>query len=289
MSTTLLPPSIRRLVELALEEDVGRGDITTNAVVGNNAVAGNQVDQATGHVVAREPLVVSGCLVADYVFRYVNDSISVEQVAVEGDRLATGDVLMRVTGLGAGILIAERTALNFLQRLCGIATLSSRFAQAVSSTSAAIVDTRKTTPGFRTLEKDAVRAGGCRNHRFDLASGVLIKDNHIALCGSVTEAIRRARKNAPHPLRIEVEVDRLDQLKEALTEGVDIVLVDNMAPEQVSEAVAMAHQAGALVEVSGGITLETVLAYAQTGADFLSVGALTHSARAVDIALEVHR
>ena len=283
MLTRTLTPSVRQLIELALEEDVGRGDVTTNAVIGD------RLGEATGKIVAREPLVVSGLAVADYVFRQVDNRIALDEIAAEGEQLGAGGVLMRISGPGDAILVAERTALNFLQRLCGIATLSRRFADAVSSTAARVVDTRKTTPGYRVLEKAAVRAGGCGNHRFDLASGVLIKDNHIALCGSVAEAIREARKGAPHSLRIEVEVDRFDQLDEALTEGVDIVLLDNMSPNQVAEAVKSAHQTGTLVEVSGGITLETVAAFAQTGADFLSVGALTHSARAVDVALEVHR
>jgi nicotinate-nucleotide pyrophosphorylase (carboxylating) len=192
-----------------------------------------------------------------------------------------------VSGPAASILSAERTALNFLQRLSGVATLSRRFAEAVAHTTARVVDTRKTTPGYRVLEKAAVRAGGCSNHRFDLGSGVLIKDNHSAACGSVTEAIRRARAHAPHGLRIEVEVDTLAQLDQALDAGADVVLLDNMTPEQAAGATTRAHARNVLVEVSGGINLATAPRYAEAGVDIISAGALTHSAPAVDLALDV--
>ena len=191
-----------------------------------------------------------------------------------------------VRGPAAPILEAERTALNFVQRLAGVATLAARFADAVAGTGARVVDTRKTTPGFRVLEKAAVRAGGCGNHRFDLGSGVLIKDNHVIACGGVGAAVERARARAPHPLRIEVEVDSIDQLREALAARAEVVLLDNMTPEAVREAARLAHDAGVLVEVSGGITLATVRGYAEAGADLISAGALTHSAPAADVALD---
>jgi len=185
------------------------------------------------------------------------------------------------------VLAAERTALNFAQRLSGVATLARRYADAVAGTRARVVDTRKTTPGFRALEKAAVAAGGCGNHRFDLGSGILIKDNHIAACGSVRVAVEAAKARAPHPLRIEVEVGNLGELDEALAAGAEVVLLDNMSPAQVEVAAARAHGKGALVEVSGGITLATIGDYARAGADLISVGALTHSAPAVDIGLDV--
>jgi nicotinate-nucleotide pyrophosphorylase (carboxylating) len=196
-------------------------------------------------------------------------------------------VAARIEGPAGSILVGERTALNFLQRLSGVATLSRAFADAVAGTGVRVVDTRKTTPGFRVLEKAAVLAGGCANHRFDLGSGVLIKDNHIAAVGSVRAAVERARQRAPHGLRVEVEVDTLDQLDEALAAGAEVVLLDNMSVDAVRDAVARAHARGALVEVSGGITLDTAPAYARCGVDLISVGALTHSARAVDFGLDV--
>jgi nicotinate-nucleotide pyrophosphorylase (carboxylating) len=208
-------------------------------------------------------------------------------VAGDGVGVEAGRTVLALSGPAGSILSAERTALNFLQRLSGVATLSRRFAEAVAHTKARVVDTRKTTPGYRVLEKAAVRAGGCSNHRFDLGSGVLIKDNHIAACGSVAEAVRRARAHAPHPLRIEVEVDTLAQLDEALGAGADVVLLDNMTPEQAAGATARAHARGVLVEVSGGIHLGSAPRYAEAGVDIISAGALTHSAPAVDLALDV--
>jgi nicotinate-nucleotide pyrophosphorylase (carboxylating) len=191
------------------------------------------------------------------------------------------------------LLAAERTALNFLQRLSGVATLARAFSRAVAGTAAQVVDTRKTAPGFRFLDKRAVRHGGGRNHRADLGSGVLIKDNHVAAAGGVAQAIRRARAAAPHTLRLEVEVTTLDELREALAEDAEIILLDNMSPQQVAEAVALLPPRGdrrrPLIEVSGGITLDTAAAYAAAGTDLISVGALTHSVRAADLSLEVDR
>ncbi|RMH38595.1 MAG: carboxylating nicotinate-nucleotide diphosphorylase [Deltaproteobacteria bacterium] len=273
-------PAVQRLIELALDEDLGRGDVTTDAVVG----PGDGVARAA--VVAREPLVVFGLDVAAAVFTAVSPAIEVAPAIADGAEVAAGAVVARVSGPAADVLMAERTALNFLQRLSGIATLSRAFARAVAGTGARVVDTRKTTPGWRALEKAAVRAGGCYNHRFDLGSGVLIKDNHIAACGSVAEAVARARRAAPHSLRVEVEVGDFDELDAALDAGADVVLLDNMSPEQVERAAARAHARGVLVEASGGISLDTVADYARRGVDLLSAGALTHSARAVDIALD---
>lgn len=274
-------PAVRRLIELALDEDLGRGDITSEATLrreGRTVVADMN---------AREPIVVFGVDVAAAVFSLVDPRIEVEAHAQDGTRVDRGGLVLVVRGPAHGVLAAERTALNFIQRLSGVATLARRYADAVAGTKARVVDTRKTAPGFRVLEKHAVAAGGCGNHRFDLGSGILIKDNHIAACGSVRAAVEAAKARAPHPLRVEVEVGNLGELDEALAAGAEIVLLDNMTPAQVEVAAARAHGRGVLVEVSGGITLATVADYARAGADLISVGALTHSAPAVDIGLDV--
>jgi len=236
---------------------------------------------------AREPIVAFGVEIAAAVFAMVDPAIAVEVCSPDGARVEPGGLLMTVRGPAHSVLAAERTALNFAQRLSGVATLARRYADAVASTKARVVDTRKTTPGFRTLEKAAVAAGGCGNHRFDLGSGILIKDNHIAACGSVRAAVEAAKARAPHPLRIEVEVTNLGELEEALTAGTEVVLLDNMSPAEVAVAAARAHSRGVIVEVSGGVTLATIAEYARAGADLISVGALTHSAPAVDIGLDV--
>jgi nicotinate-nucleotide pyrophosphorylase (carboxylating) len=273
-------PHVAQLIDLALAEDLGRGDVTTESVLGGDRTAGRAV------LVAREPLVVCGLDVAAQVFERVNASIQFAAAKSDGDSLAAGDVAAKITGPAGAILIAERTALNFMQRLSGVATQASRYVKEIEGTGAKVVDTRKTTPGYRVLEKAAVRAGGGRNHRADLGSGVLIKDNHIAACGSVDKAVSRALAAAPHSLRIEVEVDTLTQLEEAISAGAHIVLLDNMSVDDVKTGAERAHAAGLVVEVSGGITLETIGNYARAGADIISVGALTHSATAVDLALD---
>jgi nicotinate-nucleotide pyrophosphorylase (carboxylating) len=272
-------PEVLRLIDLALAEDLGRGDVTTESILEKDV-------PAAGAVVAREQLVVSGVDVARAVFARVDRHIKAAVRQPNGTQVAPGAVILDVEGPAATILAAERTVLNFLQRLSGVATLSRKFADAVAGTGARVVDTRKTTPGWRVLEKAAVRDGGCFNHRADLASGVLIKDNHVAACGGVGPAVERARARAPHPLRIEVEVDSLAQLDEAIAARADIVLCDNMSVEEVRDAVDRAHAAGIQIEVSGGMNLQRVPLYARAGADYISVGALTHSARAVDIALD---
>ena len=277
-------PAVRRLLELALDEDLGRGDVTSSVTVGAEGKA------ITAEMNAREPIVVFGIDVVCAVFALVDPRIELEVHAPDGTRCDRGAVLVTVRGPAHSVLSAERTALNFVQRLSGVATLSRRYADAVAGvggTRARVVDTRKTTPGFRVLEKAAVLAGGCANHRFDLGSGILIKDNHIAACGSVRAAVEAAKARAPHPLRIEVEVTNLGELDEALAAGAEIVLLDNMTPAQVEVAAARAHGRNVLVKVSGGITLATIADYARAGADLISVGALTHSAPAVDIGLDV--
>jgi nicotinate-nucleotide pyrophosphorylase (carboxylating) len=274
-------PAVRRLIELALDEDLGRGDVTSQVTVGSDGPI------ITAEMIAREPIVAFGVDVACAVFAMVDPRIQLEILAPDGARVDRGSVLVTVRGPAHGVLAAERPALNFVQRLSGVATLARRYADAVAGTKARVIDTRKTTPGFRVLEKAAVLAGGCGNHRFDLGSGVLIKDNHIAACGSVRAAVEAAKQKAPHTLRVEVEVTNLGELDEALAAAADVVLLDNMTPAQVEVAAARAHGRGVVVEVSGGITLATIADYARAGADLISVGALTHSAPAVDIGLDV--
>ena len=273
-------PEVSRLIDLALSEDLGRGDITTASVLDGDGGPADAI------LVARAPMVVFGVDIAREVFTRVDPRSSVEVLIGDGGDAATSAIIARVRGPAAPILAAERTALNFLQRLSGVATQSRRFADAVAGTSTRVVDTRKTTPGWRALEKAAVRAGGCHNHRADLGSGILIKDNHVAACGGVRNAVERARARAPHSLRVQVEVDSVEQLREAIDARAELVLLDNMSVVQVEEAARIAHAAGVQVEVSGGVTLERAAEYARAGADFISVGALTHSARAVDIALD---
>jgi nicotinate-nucleotide pyrophosphorylase (carboxylating) len=276
-------PAVRRLIELALDEDLGRGDVTSQVTVGTDGPT------IRADMSVREPIVAFGVDIAAAVFAMVDSTIDVEILSPDGSRLDRGALIMSVKGPAHGVLAAERTALNFIQRLSGVATLAKRYADAVASVGAKtkVVDTRKTTPGFRVLEKAAVLAGGCGNHRFDLGSGILIKDNHIAACGSVRAAVEAAKAKAPHPLRIEVEVTNLGELDEALAAGAEVVLLDNMSPAQVEVAAARAHGRNVIVEVSGGITLATIGDYARAGADLISVGALTHSAPAVDIGLDV--
>lgn len=273
-------PAVRRLIELALDEDLGRGDVTSAVTCGADS------KEVHAEMNSRGSIVVFGMDIAAAVFELVDPRITVERFCDDGAHVERGAVLLVARGPAASVLAAERTALNFAQRLSGVATLSRRYAEAVAGTRTRVVDTRKTTPGFRVLEKAAVLAGGCYNHRFDLGSGILIKDNHIVACGSVTTAVERAKKSAPHPLRIEVEVTNLAELEEALDAGAEIVLLDNMTPAQVETAAARAHARHVLVEVSGGVTLATIGDYARAGADLISVGALTHSAAAVDIGLD---
>jgi nicotinate-nucleotide pyrophosphorylase (carboxylating) len=275
----VIPPSVEALIALALEEDLGRGDVTSEAIFDTAAGAG-------GRIIAKEPITLAGLEVARAVFLTVDAATRFDAVAGDGQRLEKGDPVARVKGSARSVLGAERTALNFLQRLSGIATLTRRFADAVAGTHAVVCDTRKTAPGWRFLDKHAVRAGGGANHRADLSAGVLIKDNHIIACGSVKAAVERARAHAPHSLRVEVEVTHIDQIDDALAARAEIILLDNMTPDGVRACVGKIG-GRALVEVSGGITLDTIRAFAEAGPDRISVGALTHSARAVDLSLEL--
>jgi nicotinate-nucleotide pyrophosphorylase (carboxylating) len=275
----MLTPAVEALIALALEEDLGRGDVTSEAIFEASATS-------SGQIMAKEPLVLAGMAVAAAVFARVDRDTRFIARVEDGKKVAKGEIVAVVEGRTRALLSAERTALNFLQRLSGVATLTRRFVDTVAGTRARIVDTRKTTPGWRALDKDAVRAGGGSNHRVDLAAGVLIKDNHVAACGGVKAAVERARARAPHSLRVEVEVTELAQIAEALAAGADIILLDNFDPPKVAQAV---KEIGgrALIEVSGGINLDTVREFAEAGPDLISVGALTHSARAVDLSLEV--
>jgi nicotinate-nucleotide pyrophosphorylase (carboxylating) len=274
----LLPPRHNWdwLVERALAEDLGEGDVTSNALVAATLPGAAVLE-------AREALVVAGLPLAAEVFARLGASL--DAAVSDGARVEPGAVLARVRGSARDLLAAERTALNFLQRLSGVATQTARFVDAVRGTSARIVDTRKTTPGWRALEKYAVRCGGGENHRTGLFDGVLIKDNHIAAVGSTGDAVKRAREHAPAGLRVQVEVESVAAAREALDAGADMLLVDNQPPATIAEVVLLAR-GRALVEASGGVRLETVAEIARTGVDRISIGALTHSARAVDLAME---
>jgi len=271
----IIEPAVRR----ALEEDLGlAGDITANAVI----PAGNR---STVVMAARRPGVIAGLDAAELAFTLVDPAIVMTRHVEDGDKVESGAIVATVTGPSRGLLTGERTALNFLGHLSGIATVTAGVVSAVAGTEAAIVCTRKTTPGLRALEKYAVKPGGGGNHRFSLADAVLIKDNHIAIAGGIRPALQAAKKHAGHMVKIEIEVDTLDQLREAMDEGVDAVLLDNMSPETLGQAVAIV--AGrAITEASGGITPETAGAVAKAGVDLISIGWLTHSAPVLDIGLD---
>lgn len=270
---------LRSQIKTFLAEDIGRGDLTSEAIFARS-------DLGRARLVARHPCVMAGVeLVAGEVFKVQNPAIEISETAADGTRVQPGEVLMVVEGPVIDLLKAERVALNLLQRLSGIATLTARYVEQVSGLAVRITDTRKTTPGLRMLEKYAVQVGGGANHRFNLTDGILIKDNHIAACGSLTEAVRRVRAVAPHTIKIEVETDTLAQVDECLACGVDIIMLDNMSPATMTEAVR--RIAGrALVEASGGVNLTTVAAIAGCGVDIISIGALTHSAPACDIGMD---
>ncbi len=272
------PHAVREIVGRALDEDIGPGDITARALIPADLAA-------TGEFIAKQAGVAAGLYVARTAFELLDPGAQWEQFVGEGQEFQPGDVLARVSGLARALLSAERTALNFLQRLCGVATLTREYVRAIEGTKCRLLDTRKTTPGLRLLEKAAVRAGGGSNHRFALYDGTLIKDNHIRAVGSVAEAIRRARQFCPPTAAIEVEVQSFEQLEEALEAGADVIMLDNFTPEKVAEAVRIIN-GRALVEASGGITPENARAYAEAGVDFISAGRITHSAPAIDISLE---
>lgn len=266
-----------------LTEDLGRGDITTRSIVQRNV-------RAAGRFLAKEPMVICGLEVVEAVFMHLDpEQPEMESFVAEGDEVEAGKSFARMTGFADVLLAAERTALNLIQRMCGIATLTRQYVKMVEGTNAKIVDTRKTTPGLRMIEKYAVSVGGGRNHRLGLDDGVLIKDNHIALAGSVREAVRRAKESVGHLHKVEVEISNWAQLREAIEAGADIVLLDNQTPDEAAKLVEMSRELNpaVLIEASGGISLENVRQFAETGVDLISVGKLTHSARAMDISFKI--
>lgn len=281
---TIQPPLevLRDVIRRTLSEDLPWGDITTETLV-------REETEAIGRFMVRESGVICGIVCAALVFEELDATVEFFPAVDDGAGVEADECIAEVRGNARAILMGERSALNLLQRMSGIATATSRYVEAVSGTNATIVDTRKTAPGLRALDKYAVRCGGGTNHRFSLSDGVLVKDNHLAALGGTSrlpEALQRARRSIPHTARIEVEVDRLDQIDAALRGGADILLLDNMSPVQLREAVRIIG-GRALTEASGGITLESVRAVAESGVDLISVGALTHSVRALDIALDI--
>lgn len=281
---TLIPPLnpmlIEDVIDRTLAEDLGRaGDITTLATIPASA-------RARAVIAARESGVIAGSDLAIAAFRRLDQSIRFDTHVADGVSVSKGDVALAIEGPARAILSAERTALNFMGRLSGIASLTARYVEKVKHTKARIVCTRKTTPGLRAFEKHAVRCGGGFNHRFGLDDAILIKDNHIAVAGGVTKALRAAKAFAGHLVKIEIEVDTLDQLDEVIREGADVVLLDNMTPAHLKDAVARV-KGKMLTEASGGVTLETVVAIAESGVDMISVGALTHSAKVLDLGLDI--
>jgi nicotinate-nucleotide pyrophosphorylase (carboxylating) len=273
----MLTPRTDHLIDLALDEDAGLGDVTSRAIFPAK-------HRSRAFIEAGQDLVVCGLEIAQRVFTRVDPALRVKLTARDGERVKRGGRVLQVVGPTAALLTAERTALNFLQRLSGVATQSRKFAAAVAATGVRIVDTRKTTPGWRALEKYAVRCGGCVNHRSSLGEHVLIKDNHIAAAGSLTKAVKLARAAAPHLAKIEVEAKTLAEVKEAIRAAAEVILLDNMSPQLVRQSVALIAGA-AVVEVSGGVRFETLLNYAVPGVDVISIGALTHSAPAADLSL----
>ncbi len=266
------------LLLAALQEDIGTGDITTESCIPADAVS-------RGGFRAKEDMVVCGLEVASRVFALVDPTVVFTPLTEDGARAKKGDIIARVEGNSRSILMGERVSLNLMQRMCGIATRTAEAVAAVAGTKARIVDTRKSTPGLRVLEKYAVRVGGGYNHRFNLADGVLIKDNHIRAAGGITKAIEAVRKNAPHTLRIEVETETLDEVREAIAAGADVIMLDNMDNEMMREAVGVI--AGrAVTEASGNMGDRDLRAVAETGVDVISIGALTHTVRSSDISLK---
>jgi len=275
---------VGRIVAAALSEDIGPGDITTSLLIPEDKAA-------EGIIRAEEEVLLAGIWVAEEVFRTLDPGVEFEAFATDGDLLRNGDKILRVRGRARALLTGERVALNFLQRLSGVAMLSRRYAEAVKGLPVRIVDTRKTTPGLRGLEKYAVRVGGCWNHRYGLFDGVLIKENHIALTPGVAEAIFLAKGNVPHTLKVEVEVRNMEEVREAIRGGADIIMLDNMDIPAMSEAVRVVRghkEREILIEASGGMSLDHIREVAVTGIDLISAGALTHSASWLNISMDIY-
>jgi len=275
----IIDQTIKQLIAHALAEDIGPGDVTTAAMIPAESTS-------TATMLAKQEMVLAGLEVAGEVFRQIDPAIECKLRAKDGDRVVTGTEIARLSGHTRALLRGERVALNLLQHMSGIATLTSKYLEQLKGQKARVLDTRKTLPGLRQLEKYAVRVGGGKNHRFGLFDGVLIKDNHIKASAGITNAVARARKNAHHLLGIEVETKTLDEVQEALDASADTIMFDNMPIEMMREAVKLV--AGrALVEASGNVTLDTIRHIAETGVDFISVGNLTHSAPAADISMKI--
>lgn len=272
--------SIQELIEVAFKEDIGSGDITTESLV-------DPAQLGSGSIIAKEDLVLAGIDVAKAVFRTLDPNMDFRHDAKDGSVIKTGDVIMDLDGKLTCLLMGERTALNFLQHLSGIATSVRRYMDELNYPQVHLVDTRKTLPGFRVLEKYAVRVGGGRNHRMGLYDGVLIKDNHLAACGGIQAAVQKIQNRVSHLVKIEVEASSLSEVKEAIDAGVDVIMLDNMDVEQIKKAVSLID-GKAVVEVSGNVTLENLNRVAATGVNIISVGALTHSARSVDISMKLN-
>lgn len=271
--------AVDNLIDQALSEDIGDGDITTSSIL-------EKPLEVTAHLVGQESLTVAGLDIFRRVYERLDPVLQVNKLCEDGDRINRDDIIAEVNGDVSSILKGERVALNFIQRLSGIATMTRAFVSKVEPYSVTILDTRKTTPGLRMLEKYAVEMGGGKNHRLGLFDAILIKDNHINAAGSIKNAVRKVKSHLPSGFTIEVEVKNLVEVKEALDCGVNTIMLDNMSVEEMQEAVALINKR-ALVEASGGVKLETVEAIARTGVDYISVGALTHSVRAVDMSLRV--
>jgi nicotinate-nucleotide pyrophosphorylase (carboxylating) len=270
---------IRDLLEMALREDIGTGDVTSESVVPASVLA-------TATIMSKSDGIIAGLGVAAEILRILDPEVNFGKLVSDGDRVHRGQEVATAEGKARSILTAERTVLNFLQRLSGIATMTSEYVRAASGYPAKIIDTRKTTPGWRVLEKYAVRVGGGSNHRFGLYDAVLIKENHIAVAGGVAEAVSRARKRIPHTMKIEVEVETLDQVREAIESEADIIMPDNMDVDEMAEAVRLIN-GRAMVEASGGIRLKDIPAIAATGVDLISIGALTNAAPPLDISMYI--
>jgi len=272
-----MPSSLDKLIDLAIAEDIGSGDITTDAIISKDATG-------TAVIKAKQDLILAGLKVAERVFERIDPGLDWRPVCEDGDRVEEDQLIAEVKGSISSMLMVERIALNFLQHLSGIATFTNLFTESIKGTNTKILDTRKTKPGYRELEKEAVRLGDGENHRMGLYDRYLIKDNHISAAGSIAEAIARVKKNQKKGVLIEVEVKDLSELKEALSFDVDIVMLDNFSSEKIKEAVSFA-KGKAKLEASGNITLNNIQEYANTGVDFISIGAITHSAPSADISM----
>ena len=276
---------IKRIIDTALSEDIGHGDITSSLLIPEDI-------PAKGIITAEDDIVLAGRAVAEEVFKRLDGAAVFEGLASDGDSVKAGTIIARVSGNGRALLTGERVALNFLQRLSGIAALSKKYADAVRGLPVRISDTRKTTPGLRTLEKYAVRAGGCFNHRYGLFDGILIKENHIALTSGVEEAVSAAKMKSPHTIKVEVEVKNLEEVKAAVKGKADIIMLDNMDAAMMKESVEIIRgqsDRDILIEVSGGMSLDRVRDVALTGVDIISVGALTHAAAWVNISMDIEK